>query len=746
MKQGKGIIFNTGESFMWGKKKIISAAMASVYIFSALISFPGCSTKAKREHEVIRETDQWYSCSEFDAASKCNALNYKHYTFFTPAVIGDKVVVTYNAYDDIFSDEPHDPICIFDQEGNLLKEFEITEELPLSRKLGVVEENGNMAVYFQSMGKLYKADINKDTYNIENSREIDTGGEAIQFSNCMASEGYVFAVGAKSGENYLYVIKDEAVIFSKEILVEYPVLHGVTYKDGGFQLLNYFSLFFFDPAKMELRSDGTSFAHAGMQNEVIGSDGRSYVKKADGIYVDDKPYVMYSDTDCNVYWFMIADLLDVTEDAIVLNLNIADYGTETPQIMYLKKEAANPHAGKTVIRAKSYGNAIDSMTGEAIRKFNNSNEEYFVRFASVSQYVISDEEFAELYEKDFREEIISPEAADIYFGVDSLWWFQNEDCFIDLKNELQLDADTYYTKILDSASRDGKLFYMPLEFTAQGIWTDASNVKDGAKGFTYDEYAGFVSDVGNGKDAVSQYFSREEYFFLCFSVMNDTWFKNGEVNIANSEFETMCEYFVNNVPENPTITEEQHMTGEFKTVSGYTFSFTGPFDCCHLLGKYDDPVLLGLPTSDGRGPAAVISTSVSVSAVSDLKEGCIEFINVLLSKDIQEKCSDNPVNRTALPAVLDRYGEYFHYDYLMAGFTSESEAARYDYYFPTDERKESYMANMENVEVVSATDASIRAVVSEELSEAYSGQKDIRDIEASLENRLKTLYSEKYSG
>ncbi len=59
--------------------------------------------------------------------------------------------------------------------------------------------------------------------------------------------------------------------------------------------------------------------------------------------------------------------------------------------------------------------------------------------------------------------------------------------------------------------------------------------------------------------------------------------------------------------------------------------------------------------------------------------------------------------------------------------------------------KGSYIANMENVEVVSASDPSIRAIVSEELSEAYSGQKDIKAIEKSLEKRLKTLYSEKYA-
>ena len=95
--------------------------------------------------------------------------------------------------------------------------------------------------------------------------------------------------------------------------------------------------------------------------------------------------------------------------------------------------------------------------------------------------------------------------------------------------------------------------------------------------------------------------------------------------------------------------------------------------------------------------------------------------------------------------MIDRYGEIFKYEYKVAGFTSESDAARYNYYFLTDEMKAAYIANMEKVEVVSASDPSIRALVSEELSEAYSGQKDVKDVAASLEKRLKTLYSEKYS-
>ena len=140
-------------------KKILSGAMASVLLVGILMASAGCNTKVKREHEVIKETDTWYSCNEIDIAAGCNVLNYEHFTFTSTEVIDDFIVVTYNAYDDMVLDEPHDPICIFDSEGNLLKEFELADELPMSRQLGLVEEGGKMVLYYQSQGKLYKADF-----------------------------------------------------------------------------------------------------------------------------------------------------------------------------------------------------------------------------------------------------------------------------------------------------------------------------------------------------------------------------------------------------------------------------------------------------------------------------------------------------------------------------------------------------------------------------------------------------------
>ena len=205
-------------------KRIFSCILTSLLIAETVLAFAGCGAKVKRENVVIKETDTWYSCNVIDVAGKSSALDYEHFTFFTPMVIDDLIVATYNAYNDMYTDEPHDPILIFDSEGNLLKEFEITDELPLSSKLGVVKDGDAMALYYQSSGKLYKADINRSTWTLENSLEIDIGGETVHFMNCMSSGGYVFAIGVRNSKNILYVFNGGTVIFENEINVEYPVL------------------------------------------------------------------------------------------------------------------------------------------------------------------------------------------------------------------------------------------------------------------------------------------------------------------------------------------------------------------------------------------------------------------------------------------------------------------------------------------------------------------------------------------
>ena len=725
-------------------KRFLSGALASFMVFGVLTS--GCGSKNVRERITIDSTDNWYSGKLLTLYDKCSAGDYDNFYFNDPYVVDGCVLISYNAYNN--TGAPHDPICIFDEDGNLIREFELSDEVSLAQYIGVGEDNGDPVIFYASEGKLCKAILDKTSGEITGTEEMDLGGESNKIVDCDTCNGYIFALGTKQDKDTLYVYKDGSLIAKNEMFAPYDAISFVKPEDDGFMIRSENQMYFFDPDTGKLENGGIANMEDYINsflNEVIGSDGRTYVKKEDGIYVDDQPYVMYTDTDCNVTDFLNADLLKVTDEKIVLKIDPSSYKYQrhgAADIIILDKQSENPNAGKTVISALSYERNIDHMTGEAIRRFNSENKDYFLRY---SIKTIEDENEYEEYEKEFRENLISSDAADIYFNVNHLWWFQSDDYFIDLGKELDLDESTYYTKIIDSASRDGKLFYLPVSFTAMGLMTSAGNVKEGAKGFTYDEYEQFVSTVGNGTDAVSEYFGREDYFFMCFSQMSDTWFRDGNVDMENESFEAMCNFF-EKVPEEPVYSEEDIMYGGWlDTNEEYQYELIDSHFYSFLFGRYEEPTFLGLPSYDGRGPAAQIETSVSVSAVSDLKDGCIDFIRLLISQDIQEDSYQNPINRKALPAILDRETQTCIVEYEEAGFTNEAEAAKYDYYLPTDELKTAYIESMDNVEVVISLDPSIRTVVYEELSACFSGNKDVKEVEKTLQDRLTTLFNEKGS-
>ena len=728
-------------------------------LVSSFTFFTGCGSKKIIKNEVVSEDEPWYTHTVSDLAAKTKAASYDGFYFYEPAVVDGMIFVKYMAHyynRETNTYESHEPFCIFDKNGDLLKEFEDKDVLEKGRILCVSDEDGTPVLVYISDGKLNKAVINKSTGDLESHRQLNTELGSGQISDCSAANGYIFLLLSRSGEYYLNIIKDEELVFEKKMATEFGQFSDVYPKDKGFTVEIEHKKYFYDPEKNEFNADGfvDIYNRNSISGEITGFDGRTYVKKADGIYVDDELYMSYANTDLNIYSFMQADLIKISEDYVALKMTTNKYGlaTNSPVVYMLHKEDSNPNAGKSVISATSYSGEIDAMTGEAISRFNSINKDYFVKYVGSEIEYETEEEFEERYESDFIKRLSSENATDICFGTHELWWAQSDEYFIDLKEELSLDAKTYYTNITDSMSRDGKLYSMPLGFTAEGLWVEKDSVKDGAKGFSYDEYSDYVATVGNGKDEINSIYGKNEYFFECFSMMNDIWFNDGNVNISNEEFEGLCNYFSTHAINETALADQIDIYSlnindpeyEVLETHAYEVDRRDPLFFPFTIGQYKDPVFLGFPTSDGRGAAALIDSSVSISASTNCKEGCIEFVKTLVSKDVQAYNDFNPINREALDAVLATASEQAENEYLRANWSSEAEAAENGYFHPNDAMRKAYKDALENVEVVTWLDGSIRAVVMEEMSSYFSGQKDIKSVENTLNDRLKTLYSEKY--
>lgn len=742
-------------------RKLVSCFVVPLFLAGSFLTFAGCN-KSSGTGEEIKETDPWYTCKTINVMEQTNVDSYDGFSFETPVVIDGMTFVTYISHitDEETGDyQSHDPICVFDKEGRLIREFEITDDIPKSRRLNIAVMGGKPVLYYISDGKVCHADVNTETGYLENMKELDIDLNSGKVAYCEASGEYLFATIVRTGENYLYIMKGDELLLEKKIVTEFGSILGVSPTETGYEINIDNCLYNYDPDSNSVKASGmsnliyTAGEHGYSLKSAIGYDGRTYVKEIDGIYVDGELFLSYSGTDLNVYTFMYSNLLEVAEDYIVLYNMSNDYGVavHAPIINILTKQDTNPNAGKTILSAISYGGKIDTMTGECIQRFNSENDKYFIKYVTKEMEYSSEEEYAEKYEEDFQKELMSSDAPDICFGTHEMWWIQNEDFFVDIRKEIELDDTTYYTKIINSMGRDDQLFCMPLSFKAEGIWAERTIVKEGAKGFTFDEYLEFISTYGNGKDPINIDYGRDEYFLKCFSMMNDIWFSDKNVNIDADTFEKMCDY-CNTIPEEQVIDlsdlyfidEEEQANIASTETDGFSIDITTPFLYPFTLGQYDDPVFLGYPTIDGRGAAAIISNSVSISSQSENKEACLDFVKMLISEDIQALNDNNPINRNALDPVLERYAKQTTEEFKRAGFTSEAAAVEFGYYLPKENMKKQYAEAMDNVEVVTALDGSVSAIVREELSSCFTGQKDIKEVEKTLEDRLNTLYSEKY--
>ena len=763
-------------------KKIMAVALAALMLMGSSFAVAGCNSKSNKNAVIISKDDPWYTVKEIDLDSACGISEYSNAYFNGIEYAGDYIVANYETY-------KYDPetqlstnetlIAIFDKEGNFVNKIGTADLINVDQNsfcqsLGCIVENGQIYCYstvtnwMAGSTKVYKVKIDAETGKGE-SEEVDLGLESGDQVNSMAvCDGYGFIFKSSQGAGYLYVIKDGEIILEKDLknIIQSDYIYvSDTLEDGDKIKLYTFDNSGqceceYDTVTNEFKNNGESSYYSN-SGSVKGYDGKYYTVNGDGVYADDDTlFCAFGDTDGNLNRLSNASIGSVQEDRVVLFGN--DYDPYTympvPSIMILEKQDENPNAGKELLTASAPFMMVTEMTAEGIRKFNNENDKYYIRTTSDNifndpDYDYSDENYMQKYQDEFKMKVLSDDGPDIIFDVNNINGLENEDCLLDLSKDITFDPDLYYTNITDSMARDGKLFAIPLSFSVEGLLVEKECVKDGAKGFTIDEYKKLVSDACNGEDPLVEMYSKESLFFYFLSSSYNTWIKDNKVNFNQDEFKQMAEYIKDNMPDNPTLMDDSgviiyddtYMQEQLnkKARQIYLYSVSDYF---REMGYMNDPVFLGFPSTDGRGPAASTQQTVGISATTENKDACIEFIKALLSADVQQLCDTNPINREAAASIVDgalaSLNEEYKKNVEEYGYSDE-EAIMMGYSKPKDNARELYLNALENVSSVYMFDSSIESIVSEEAQAYFSGQKSVDELISNLENRVQTVLNEK---
>ena len=462
-------------------------------------------------------------------------------------------------------------------------------------------------------------------------------------------------------------------------------------------------------------------------------------------------------------------IADCSDDSILLcgavyeNYQFRKAEQESFVIVDFSKADKNPHAGKTIMTLYAPYGFVDKKIADVINQFNSTNGEYFIEFTDRyaaderTDYRNADNQDdsaaielngdANLSNK-LAMDIINGEGPDILMNVGGLGQLNNSGYLVDLsKYAGTLDKDKYFTNIIEGAKTDGALYQMPLCFGIEGIVTDAKYAGRSGVGFTTKEYEAFLKDTLNGRDVMTA--GQAIYFTRLFNGMNDKFISGNKADFSGKEFAELAEYVKNNVNGKPMTSGDPD--GE-TTQSDFVYMPPAYYSTVAGIGNFlmnmtdpeSDTTILGIPSTDGRGPMFCVSVSVAISAQAVNVDACAEFVKLLMTDDIMYSLSLNDsfvISREAFRKSAEETLAYFN-------STENSEDPGSPDYNP---RSISFSnSNIDKMEKIISTaskmdseDAAISIILYEEMPAYFLGQKDLAAVIKIAQDRAQKVLSER---
>ena len=521
---------------------------------------------------------------------------------------------------------------------------------------------------------------------------------------------------------------------------------------------------------------------------LTGSEGKAYFNTSVGISKIDmmnrlvEEVFNYGWCGVNRNYLADMDIIDVSDDKVVFcgnsyyEENYYSSVQTSIKIVELTRADKNPHAGKTILELYAVGGTTDDIISDAILKFNDTNANYYIEVTdryevhdgNEEAYIKNDDEAnllmfnrnAELNNR-LAMDIMNGEGPDILMNMSSYGQLNKSDYLADLTPYVgDLDSGKYFSNIIEAAKVDCKLYQLPITFSIEGIHTDAKYVGESGVGFTTEEYKDFISGALNGSDIITV--GQAYYFAKLFNNMSDKFFADGKADFSSPEFAKLADFVKDNVQEKGREWESLAEADTFvytntgaiveqniKNPTALNVSYSGISGYIKNMAEvHFGTAFVGIPSADGRGPAAAPNVSVAISSQAENIDACGEFVKILLSDEIQTEyaMSDNfALNREAFrqgaKAAVEFYNGaggdmLFGYDY----WTGAQLGDRFTLDEDNIDELENIILSCSNMNSV---DSAIDIILIEEMPAYFAGQKSLEDVVSVARDRAQKVLDER---
>lgn len=526
-----------------------------------------------------------------------------------------------------------------------------------------------------------------------------------------------------------------------------------------------------------------------------GKDGYTYYSTPLGISrIDMKK--KSSETVMNYSWCTVnrsllnyLSIVECSEDEIIL---CGEKYTSSPYedtyqtdfvIVDLKKAESNPHAGKTILEMFCAYGYVEEKIGDAIIKYNENSSAYFIevtdRYSNIDDMdynnLNSEDDYANAnlnvnakMSNELAMDIMNGEGPDILMNVSDLGQLNDTNYLADLTPYIgTLDPEKYFTNVIDASLVDGKLFHLPVSYMIEGIQTDAKYAGASGVGFTTAEYEKFLKETLNGTDCVP--YGQALYFTKVFNAQSDKFIVNGKADFSAPEFAELAEYVKENVVENSKSWDEMYNDDVYYSstvavgaavapvkgdtsfsdtpaIYGSVYGISGYF--VNMANVQGGSAILGIPSTDGRGPMVSPYVSIAVSSQAQNVDACGEFVKLLLSDEVQESLamSDNFVlSREAFREGGKKAIEYYNGEGGEYMFGYDYETGK-----PSENRIKFSEQNISELEKIidscsctNSADAAINLILVEEMPAYFLGQKSLDEVAKIAQDRAQKVLDER---
>ena len=443
------------------------------------------------------------------------------------------------------------------------------------------------------------------------------------------------------------------------------------------------------------------------------------------------------------------------ERAVIYSMKTTEYNmffsSSEESVTILSKCDKNPHEGKKIIElATPIDKTISEYLSNAVYEFNRTDNEYLIRvWSKYKNGIKTGRDFSILNidnEKVYTmiQELKGDDAPDLAVGIQKNYAMR-DDIFEDLTGYLdQTVLDKQFGNIIEASKVSGRQYFLPVTLEIEGLVIDKNLIKDGASGITFEDYKKMVENDLNGFSPYdypgSTYNYRKDFILSCIDTK--AAIEGGRANFGTEQFKAAAEYSKEHFDKDGFTKPTDYVWDDEvkKPVTGCRYEKIGSYiqyihACKSSEGSY---TIIGTPSVDARGPRFRAVETISVTSLSDMKDGCRKFINFLFggagygkdSKEFQNIVTNKEImarNMSVITAKNNAAQKAFEEmsDY-MSGMGDITNF--YGYKTATKDMEEQMIKSLSSISAYYYDDPVITGFIVEDIAPYYAGDRSIEDV------------------